>query len=327
MNIPTSIIAGGRFSLIKHTGHKFDAGGRLVELGQPLSETPLAPNTFFPIGGSFAVSEGPNVVTLGVGGAGSAVPLIESSSLVSAAVSRSTVAGADGRAWWRKTYRFSFPAVPGGGAVTLFKGFARVTGGPLQGGVTTGIVSVADLVPGVSGVVVDRATESFDLVWQYTEYFRLTEEGSLTVRTFDGLGRLLEETAHSYELRPANIDNVDTAGDGWFASDDASFCRMPTASTSFVCGLGTIGSELEEPVFSESLPATDVSPVVPSAAGGGSSVVATFGFDSTTTEEVNCARIFLGHTDWQVQFTPPIQKKSSHQMKLSFDLRLADRAE
>lgn len=321
----------GRFQLVRHTGHTYDAAGAVVALGETLAATPLADNYFTTTGAAFCASLGPNQVSMGVSTNGTppapgriGASVRTSSTLVSASTDRSLVPDSDGRVWWRKTYRFSFPAAPGLPTVRLRQASASVTGGPLALGVTSGVVSAA-LLNGPGGdptaITVVMATESFDIVWEYTEYFYPEVTGSVTVRTVDGSNILLAESVHNYIMRPANLNNTADAGKGWGALADRLFVYMSAAPATIKLGLGTLGFTGSQPTFSEYINPSSITLTDPIVGAIEYVVRANLSFDDTTsTHEINCAQFVLGHTEWQVSFDPPIIKQPRHLATFSFGL-------
>lgn len=331
MHIQLPFRSQGRFAVIKHTGHKFNEAGELVELGRELESTPLADNMFTAIGAAFWASVGPNNVSMNISDSGSPPSvsgpgriLRTSSALVSSSTTRSLVPNDDGDVWWQKTYRFSFPSSSGLGTVTIRQAIASVTGGPLTGGVTNGIVSAALLEApggGFTEVTVDMATEDLDVVWEYTEYFKPEFAGEFTVRTVDGFGSTISTSTHTYVIRPANLNNTADASKGWGALAARLFPALVFAEANVQLGIGTIGFAGSEITFSESLHPSSVT--LPTVSVGASEYVskAHLSFDDTTsTDEINCAQFMLGHTEWQVAFDPPVIKQSRYLATFSIGL-------
>lgn len=303
MKIPIAVGVSGRFQIIPH-------GDRA---------SPAYDNTFTLSGSAFYASRGPNFVSVGVSELGGM--FATSSNLVEAVVSRRTLGDESGNGWWRKTYRFAFPIDPLGGLRRIRSVSAMLTGGPIDGTVFSGIASVAPL-RNLGGepteVVIDTSVEGFDLVWQFTEYVKLHAEGSVTINVQDGLGNLVSSSTHSYVLRPANFSNTSDTHKGWASSENASFPSFGSSSA-FKIGTGTIGYETSEPTFEESYNAPIVEVGSAFSATGRGYVEAMFGFDeSGESETFNCAQMFLGHSEWQMQFDPPIRKSKRHRMNMRF---------
>lgn len=165
------------------------------------------------------------------------------------------------------------------------------------------------------------ATESFDIVWEYTEYFYPEVTGSVTVRTVDGSNVLLAETVHTYIIRPANLNNTADADMGWGALADRLFVYMSAADSGIKLGIGTLGFAGSEPTFSEYVNPSSVTLAVPVPGALEYVVRANLSFDDTTsTHEINCAQFVLGHTEWQVSFDPPIIKQQRHLATFSFGI-------
>lgn len=206
---------------------------------------------------------------------------------------------------------------------------AIFTGGPVAGGTTSATGSVAQLIGAAgqeAGVTVNMATEDFDVVWEFTEYVPLLTEGTLVAVVRDGLGNVMGSTSHDYLLRPANIDNIDVDGKGWQVVPGAAFPSLSTDQTAVSIGTGTVANELEQPTFSDEHSAVAVTTPEPLGSGR-NTITAEFGFDETTaTETYNCARVLLGHTDWQITFTPPIPKTSHQLFNLLFTLTASNKA-
>lgn len=331
MHVQFPIKAQGRFGIIKHTGHKYDSDGRLLELGRELESTPLADNYFTKIGSAFWASHGPNNVSVGLSSSGSppevsgvGVIFRTSSNLVSSTTTRSLVPDSNGKVWWRKIYRFTFPATAGLPVAIIRQASASVTGGPLAGGVTSGVVSAA-LLEGPAGgfteVRLDQAAEPLDVIWDYTEYFNPEISGFVTVKVVDGLGLILGSSVHSYVIRPANLNNTSDSSKGWQALADRLFPSLTVSTGSVQIGLGNIEFTGSQPVFIESLNPSEVNS--PDALVGMPEYVikARLGFDdNTSTNQIDCAQFMLGHTEWQIQFDPPISKQSRHIATFSIGL-------
>lgn len=331
MNINSLIKSTGRFQLRKHTGHTFDDAGNVLKFGKILEQTPLINNFFTDEGRAFLISTGSNQVSMNLSTDGTppsesgiGAILRTSTTLVSAFTSRSLVPDADGNVWWRKTYIFNFPIDGGFGVETIRQLIASVTGGPLTGGVTNGAVS-ASLILGPldvpTEVVVDMATESLDVVWEYTEYFPPEVIGTITATVIDGSGNILSTTNHSYILRPANLNNVSDSNKGWGELLLRTFPSFSASTTTIKLGLGSIGFAGAEPTFTEVLVPSSVDVPLPTVGVSPYVVGVHLLFDDTTsTGLIDCAQFMLGHTEWQVSISPPVVKQSKHLATFNFNL-------
>lgn len=269
---------------------------------------------------SISVSSSTNVPTLnGYGVIAPGTITRTSTTLVSSFTNRRNDPDENGNVWWRSTYRFSFPAVPGDVLATFRQASATVGGNP---------ISIA-MLQGPSGaeaaIQVDLSEESFDVVWEFTEYVAAEMTGVVAANVRDGSDILLDSTEHYWTLRPANFDNSDNNAMGWMPVSGRDLPGMSIATNRVKVGVGTIGFVDTEPSFAEYFQPESLSGTAVPIGITSRSVSATLGFDSTTTDEViDCAQFMLGHTEWQVVFDPPIVKKSRHRFNLTITVSVND---
>ena len=345
MNIQLPIVAHGRFKLIKHTGHKFDDAGNVIELGRVLEETPFCDNVFTHYGSAFMVGDGTNTLSLSVSNS-AAPPTLDgygptpsgavtrtSTTLVSSSTNRRADPDENGRVWWRSTYRFAFPIVPGGGIVEFRQAAAVVNSSASintpSGPVSSGPVSIAPLI-GPNGeessVRVNTELEAFDLVWEFTEYVPNEVTGTVVGRTVDGMDVVLASETYTWKVKPANFDNSSDPNQGWLPISGRDFPRTTTATNRVKVGVGEIGFADTQPTFTEFFNPDSVVKGIPVLQVPPVGISVTLGFDSTTTTEtIDCAQFMLGHTEWQVSFDPPIQKQARHRLNLVLSLSVVDR--
>lgn len=336
MNINLPIGTKGRFKLIKHTGHRLNELGEVVEWGQVLDETPFFDNVFTYFGSAVLLGPGTNTVSIQLSSS-SAPPTLDgygpevvgtikriSTTLVSSATDRRTDPDENGMLWWRTTYRFSFPLVEDGAVMEFRQAAAVVDTSSAVNGVSQGPVSIA-MLQGPDGsdasLRLDTAQEAVDVVWEFTEYVPAESTGDLVVNIVDGMNANLGSSTHGWLIRPANFDNASVSEMGWLPTSGRSFPRTTVGSVKV--GVGTIGFADTQPTFDESF-----GPTITNLRLGMTSrhISATLSFDDTTSEEViDCAQFTLNHTEWQLAFDPPIPKLNRHQMKITLALTTGDR--
>ena len=269
---------------------------------------------------SIAISSSANVPTLnGYGVIAPGTITRTSTTLVSSSTNRRNDPDENGNVWWRSTYRFSFPAVPGDVLTTFRQASATVGGNP---------ISIA-MLQGPSGaeaaIQVDLAEESFDVVWEFTEYVAAETTGVVAANVRDGSDILLGSTEHYWTMRPANFDNSADNTMGWLPVAGRNLPGMSIATNRVKVGVGTIGFADTEPSFDEYFQPESVSGVPVPFGVTSRSVTAILSFDNTTTDEIiDCAQFMLGHTEWQVAFDPPIIKKSRHRFNLTITVSVND---
>ena len=344
MNIDLPIRAKGRFKLIRHTGHVFDENGRLVKMGDVIDETPFADNLFTYYGSAFYLNKGDHEISVAVSSSSvpptmkgpgvntTAVVGRSSATLLESVTSRSGLPDSDGNLYWRTTYRFTFPQMVGGGIATFRQASTSVQSTepifvPLGSGaipVTGGPISAAMLD---SPFTVDMATEDFDLVWEFTEILNVEKAGVALVPVVDAFGVIKSTSEHTYRIRPANFFNTDNDHAGWNEMTGREFPKTTTLPWSFQCGVGVIGDYASQPVFSETINVEAAGISAPWLGGTSCAVSLTYGLtDTTPSETINCVRLLVDHTDWQIDFDPPISKKARHRFLFNFNLSIVDRS-
>lgn len=316
INIPLSLRAQGRFKLIKHSGHKFDENGKVLEWGKVLDETPFSDNVFTNAGRTAYLSAGgvpltailstssipPTVSTI-------SIPATRSSStLIDVFVTRQNVPDDAGLIHWRITYRFTFPSVALGAGVRFRQ--AAITSGAFG---TVSASLLKDQVGNPSSVFVDQSEEAVDLVWEFNEYIPHETSGTIEARYVKG-GSVINTSTHAWVLRPANFTNVSDIYKGW---GEILTNQLPhiTLDTDYVlAGNGEFGFAETEPTFVESFEAESVNVVT-----------ARWGFDATPIYGVSIVQFFLGHMEWQISFDPPLPKATRHTLDVTLNIAITNR--
>lgn len=328
MNITVPLSAQGRFKLVKHTGHKFDSNGNVVEFGAVIEETPFEDNVFTPMGSAFYLNPGDHTVSLSVSGPQGGR---SSSLLVDSYADRSGLPDENGLLWWRTTYRFSFPASSGGKVMTFNQASAQIS--------STVYVRVpfgSSFLPVYSGTVsevnlphpfkVDTANEAFDVVWEFTEYIPVETRGQFTITVTDGLGAVKSVSEHSYVIRPANFFSTGTNLKGWRVLGGDNFQKTALLPWSFKCGVGVAGDYASEPVFSETIDPESAGIGDPSVGQFTAYVSMTYGINTATPSgSISCLQVLLDHTEWQIEFDPPIVKQNRHKFQPNLTLTVVNR--
>lgn len=321
MNITAPIGATGRYKIIK------------VRDGLDVEESPWNDNAFLYGGIAFMLHNGANTIACNVWGRNINR---SSSSLTSVMTTRNSLPDADGNLMWRTTYRFSFPAAEGQPAGVLTNGGIGV-----HSDVPVWVPVGAFLIPssgarmseaaliGTNGeesvYFVDMATESFDVVWEFTEYVKAEATGTAIIRTIKS-GVLVSDAETNWRVLPANFDNTSDSSQGWLpVSGLADFPAM--LAQMVTVGAGTIGGIGTQPMFTDtvslkSLRVNDVV-MVPAIKSNVATVTLNLGPDNAVL--VNVARFKLGHFDFQCEFDPPIDKKKTQEMDLSFTVSIHNR--
>lgn len=343
MNIRLPVGAKGRFKVIRHTGHVFDEHGRVVELGRMIEETPFSDNLFTYYGSAFFLNNGTHTVSVsvsssqvppslfGFGTNPNSVVIRSSSTLVSSITDRSGLPDESGNLYWRTTYRFTFPAIVGGGVATFHQAAALINSTqpiyvPLGSSgipVFSGPASISMLD---APFTVDMANEAFDLVWEVTETLGIELRGSVNVPVVDAFGATKSVSSHEYTLRPANFFNIDNDHAGWSEVVGSDFPSTKLLPWSFQCGVGVIGDYASQPVFSETINVESAGFSAPWLGGVSGVASLVYGFtDTTPSKTINCVRVLLGHTDWQIAFDPPLVKQTRHRFLFNLNLSITDR--
>lgn len=315
INLNLHVAASGRFKLIKHTGHVFNAAGELVQLGQVLEETPFSDNVFTNAGRSAYFSGGAVPLTARIG-TSSVPPTVSSVSMfgfkstttmVSVATTRRNVIDEDGLIHWRTTYRFSFP-ISGSGTVAYRQ---AAIWSPAFGYLSASLMKDQDGTP--TKVVLDQAEETVDLVWEFNEYIPAEQRGVVVAQYTKG-GAVIDTVSHNWVLKPANFTNVSETDQGWAAILTAVLPSSPVNAARIKAGSGTIGLLETEPTFDESFN--------PESVG---SFYGMWGFEAVPVDGFSVAQFMLGHSEWQVSFDPPIAKALRHNLKIALNLTITNR--
>jgi len=328
MHIDLPIAARGRFKLIKHTGHKFDEAGNLVELGRVLEETPFQNNTFTDYGSAFILDRGSHQISVGLAGAVS----FSTTTTVETSATRSTTPDEDGMLWWRTTYRFTFAANPALSAkpVRLAKVYVSLTSStyvwvPIGGGfnpVYGGTISTCDLE---NSIELNRSNENIDVVWEFTEYVPAEITGTVRGFTFDGNYMASDFIDYNWTIRPANFGNSSDNNRGWLPMTGRDFPGLRASNLRI--GVGIIGQRTTEPTFSQVFSPEETSIDTATVSVRSNNARALYGFTATPTAGlgIDCMHFVLGHFEWQVQIDPPIQKLSRHKLRITASTSVVNR--
>ena len=332
MFLDASVRCTGRFRAIVHTGHEYDRFGNIVREGIVLKETPFGRNkiTLTGFNGLFAG----NLTLSMVAGAGNTAPsegdttlvsyLGKSNTIASSSTTRNTTPDVNGDVWWRMTKRYTFgPGALGGGSVNVAEvGMSAVSYNSINAAAAVSARGLlVDEVGNPVTVAVNNATEYLDVIWEYTEWVKASVTGTVSL-TIDGT-----PTNHSYEVRPYYFDNTG-ASYGWYSPIPAS---MPGWAPSDWSGAKTSG-------FSGPLGAITGNHLSPA---GNSPVLTSIAYTANAKQRtervtwlpsegniaggIGAVKLNLGHTAWQVGFTPKIQKVDTKQLDLEFTLSMANK--
>lgn len=280
----------GRFHLIKPDGERLSAGNSLTAVGRSL----------FSLAGPFNI------------GLGVLSPQIEDHlpcTFDSATTTRLGVPDDDAVLWWQVRYKAAYVPVAGRPVATLTHGAAYVSGG-----VYIAAMMAQSQLLGAAGTagspVVDTAVEPFDLVWEFTEYVPAERRSTVTLtRSVSGV---VTTSVHEVIVRPANFLNVTDSDKGWKAIESAVFVNAVFDLAKIRIGIGTISIYSGAPTFDESWAAEEFV---------SSTMLATWGFDAVG--DFDCAHVFLGHTEWQLSFDPPIHKTADDRLRIDFSLLIS----
>lgn len=315
INVNLQIAAQGRFKIIKHTGHTFDANGAVVQFGRVLHETPFSDNVFTNVGRAAYLSGGEVPLTARLG-TSSVAPTASSVSmggvrstatLVSVATTRRNVVDENGQIHWRTTYRFAFP-ISGSGTVSYKQ---AAIWSPAFGYISASLLKDQDGSPTL--IVLDQAEEGVDLVWEFNEYVPAEQHGSVVAQYTKG-GSVIATTTHNWILRPANFTNVSDPDQGWKAIETAVLPSSPVNAARILAGFGILGFLETQPTFDESFNPDTVGPFY-----------GVWGFEDTPADGFNIAQFMLGHSEWQMSFDPAIAKTSRHDMKIALAITITNR--
>lgn len=335
----------GRYRAVVHTGHEFDKFGNITKYGDVLRETPFGKNKITLTGFSNILQGLGNSMVM-VCGAGNTAPAETDSTLVSylgktntlasQVATRSTVPDVNNEVWWRTTYRCTFgPGSLGGGSVnvaeagiTLNVGFGSVTSSTL-------VSSRGLLVDGVGApttVSVNNAVEYLDIIWEYTEWVVASVTGSVNL-TIDGV-----VTSFNYEVRPYRFDNLGGSFNygGWANVEALTMPGYaPNASKGgyaapYATGAyaGPLGAITGDPLGGPST--ADIPSAMPSDAYVPNSKQRTFRttwlpLEANISGGIGVVKPNLGHSEWQVSFTPKIAKINTKQLDLYWTYAMANR--
>lgn len=328
MNIDLPISARGRFKLIKHTGHKFDDAGNIIEYGRVLEETPFQNNTFTDYGSAFILDRGSHQISVGLAGGVS----FTSTTTVETSSTRNTTPDENGLMWWRTTYRFTFAANPALSPkpVRLTSAYVSLTSStyvwvPLGGSfipVYGGTISNCTLE---NPVELNRSNESIDVVWEFTEYVPAEITGTVRGFTFDGSYMASDFIDYNWTIRPANFGNSADSAHGWLPMTGRDFPGY--RASSFKAGVGTIDQATTQPTFSETFTPEDFTIDTATVTVKSNMARTTFGFSATPAGStgINCIHAVLGHFEWQIQIDPPIAKTDKMKLGLSISTSVVNR--
>ena len=342
IEIPVAISAQGRFRAVVHTGHEYDEFGNVVKFGRVLRETPFNNNKITLTGfDKMFLSQVTNMVM--VAGSGNTAPAESDTTLASYLGKTQTVASAtctrnvtpdvNGEVWWRVTKRFTFgPGSLGNVAVNVAE--AGITTNVGLGSTTSSTpVSARGLLVDGSGnpttVSVNNAVEYLDIIWEYTEYVKASITGTVTL-TIDGVA-----TVHNYEVRPYWFDNVGGSYNygGW----------RDVGGTDWGTGVALVGNGAYTWAFAANCFTGAITAITGNNLGNGVQAdIPLQAWDAYTNgskqrtqsmtwmpvnanKNITVVRANLGHTAWQVSYSPAIAKVSTKQLDLSFTLSYANR--
>jgi len=342
LTIPVAIRARGRFRAVVHTGHEYNEFGNVVKFGRVLRETPFGNNKITLTGfDKLFVNQGASLVM--VAGSGNASPLESDTTLSSYlgktntfatySTTRNTTPDVNGEVWWRVTKRMTFgPGSLGGAAVNVAEAGITTNVGLSSTNGSTPVSARGLLVDGTGNpttVSVNNAIEYLDLIWEYTEYVKASVTGSVNL-TIDGV-----VIAHSYEVRPYWFDNVggsfqyggwrDVGSDTWgpnFSPVGNGGYTWSYASNCFTGSLVAItGDGLGNGVQGDI-------PIQASGAyvnGSKTRALSMTWLPVNGNKNITVVRANLGHTSWQVGYSPAIAKVNTKQLDLSFVLSYANK--
>lgn len=350
-NVP--IKCRGRFQLIKHTGHKYDEAGNVVQYGEVIEETSPRNNTITLVGfnsmlGAFSGLNGNG--TMGilsfVLGSGNTSPSEADSTLVNYAgksnthvstiTTRNVTPNLDGDVMWRTTYRVTF--APG----SLGDDFVNITeAGVVMGSVTFETINGSTLV-GARGLLedgegdptsvsLDASSEYIDLIWEYTEWVPAVITGTVTL-SIDG-----SSVVHNYEVRPC-----------WFENTGGSFNNRGWKN------MGALAGPAFAPVFSAVYDASNANTVAltgPLGALYGENPTGTYDTDNRPSAmivqpytsnskyrdielvwtplygniDIGAIKINTSHFQWQMSLNPVIDKMNTKIFRITIRTLLANR--
>ena len=333
----------GRIRAVVHTGHEFDAKGNVIKYGDVLRETPFGRNKITTNGFDKLLGGAGGEFSM-VAGTGSTAPT-ESDTILTTYEGKCSTRISCTRTynnntaslplWWRATYRVTFnPGSLGTGSKNIAE--AGAIFGTALGSVNGSTVLAAHgLIVDVSDVptpiAVNTDTEYLDLIWEYTEYLpydatgtvSITVEGTPTNFTYYVRPANLTNTGGSYDTRawqqPAatafpgwgptgaiagyvNVDEASTVGNSALTTPDNIPMSTGYSATTYTSDAYTLGTKYRDFTM-------QFAPAAGNPVGG-----------------VNLARVALGHSQWQVSYSPALDKTATKQLTLTFRLAYANAA-
>lgn len=342
LDFNASIKVTGKYRAVVHTGHEYDKFGNVTKFGEVLRETPFGPNVITLTGFGRILQ---NQATGGVMvcGTGNTAPVEGDTTLVayagktntlsSQATTRNTTPDGSGLVWWRITTRCTFlPGSMGGGSVNVAEaGFVHnVAFGSVNS--SSAVSSRGLLVDGGGSpttISINNAIEYLDIIWEYTEYIDASATGVVSIDV-DGV-----PTNFDYEVRPYYFDNTGGSFNygGW----------QPAGNLS-IPGYGPIGDGTYSWAYASNVFAGPITPITGNGLGAGSKAnLPTMSSDAYTSGDkhrifhttwipnqaniaggIGVVRCNLGHTSWQVSFSPKLDKTDLKQLVLDWRLDMAN---
>lgn len=345
----------GRFRAIKHTGHTFDELGNVVKYGDVIEETPFGDNKITLTGFNRMLGRAPASGGSGsmgsvifVAGSGNTTPAESQSTLVSyvgktnthvsTTTTRNVTPDGSGNVMWRVTMRVTFnPGSLGTGSKNIAEA------GIVMEGISIGSVNGSTLV-GARGLLVDGGgspttvsvnadVEYLDLIWEYTEWIPASVTGTVSL-TIDGA-----TVVHDYEVRPCWFENTGGSYNnrGWQnmgALTGPALSATRTVGTYDKANANTVA--LEGPLGA--LYGANPGGTYADANMPVSMTLAAYTTDSKYRDVtmvwtplygnvaggIGAVRVHMGHSQWQVSYSPKIAKINTKQLNLTFRITMAN---
>ncbi|MGH8053580.1 MAG: hypothetical protein ACREP4_06645 [Stenotrophomonas sp.] len=342
---PIKVRSTGRFRPVVHTGHVYDRFGNIVQFGRILREAPFGRNKIT-LPGFARLLQGTASTMVMVAGQGNTPPQEtdtvlasykgKTATVVSQVTTRSTIPNANNEVYWRTVYRMTFgPGSLGGGNVNVAE--AAISFGTSLSGVGAGTQVGArgllvDASTNPTAIAVNNAVEYLDIIWEYTEWVPASVTGTVSL-TIDGT-----PTNFDYEVRPYYFDNLGGSYNyaGWGPATNLvipgyspnaikSGYGSQYASNAAAGPIGAItGDALRGP------PAANIPFSMTTDAYVANSKQRTFRMtwlplEGNIAGGIGLVHVNLGHSDWQIGFTPKIPKISTKQLDLLFTYAMANR--
>lgn len=345
MNIDTTIKSKGEFFLITHTGHTYDANGVPNGYKEIIGRTFPNQNKITLTGFErFLQSQGGGFTLLL--GTGNTAPAETDTTLAAYAgksnnvTAYSTVKNAtpdvDGYVTWTMEKRVTFaPGSLGGGAISLAEA-AVVTN--VDFSIINGSTAVnargllVDSFGAPTTLSTDNAIEYVDAIWRYTEYVKASVT-STEVITIDGV-----DTNFDVEVRPYYFDFPGASVTGNFGWGPSG------ANEAFGLGL-KLGGGSDDNASATCAFSSGVTTITGNALGGSDSDRVPIGSLDTyvalskqrviklkwlgakcnLSGGIGCIRVTLGHTCWQVGYTPKIPKVDPKQLDITFTISMSNK--